>query len=196
MVSAPFHVEVVYPTNDLRMGEVLPLHVRICNRYSQTTERLSLKVELHELFLVTGSNSAVFEISPNQEHVVSLGLVPLDAGYIPLPHISIHWLSMLGVHSEEGRARDRTSSVNSVTTTTNNSSGGSHSGASSGTARAGSGSGSVSVASTGKVLLDLSNQSSPRYVFVRPGACAAEAASRANAEAKATVRTEVSSMDL
>lgn len=62
VVTAPFQVDVECPTNGLRVGELLPLHIHIRNRYSQTTERLSLKVELHELFLVTGSNSAVFEV--------------------------------------------------------------------------------------------------------------------------------------
>ena len=98
--------------------------------------------------------------------MVSFGLVPLDSGYIPLPHVSLQWLS--GAHGSEefaagARPRDRTGSSSSSTLSSS----------------------SVSVASTGKVLLDLSSQSSPRCVFVLPGACAADAAARANREAVA-----------
>ena len=143
MVNAPFRVDVSYPTRGLRVGEVIPLHVKVANVYSHCTQRLAVKVGLHELFLVTGVNSAVFEVSPHQEHVVSLALVALDAGYVPLPHVTVQWLSGAGAAGDDGRSR---------------------SGAGGGSDGGGSG-----PAGSGKVLLDLSSSASPRYVFVHPG---------------------------
>ena len=102
MVSAPFCVELTHP-NSCTVGELISLHVKISRKgcsgtgssHSVTgrTERLSIRIALHEMFLFTGYTNVVIELNPEQECTSTFGLVALDSGYIPLPHVNVQWIT-------------------------------------------------------------------------------------------------------
>lgn len=101
VVSAPFCVELTHP-NSCKVGELVSLRVKVsrkgCGGAGSTasagkTERLSIRVGLHEMFLFTGYTNVVIELNGEQECTSSFGLIALDSGYIPLPHVNVQWIT-------------------------------------------------------------------------------------------------------
>lgn len=89
VVNPPFNVNCNIPSL-CKVGETVRLDIEIKNKL-WSYERLNMKIELSDDFIITGALSGSIDMPPQATETYRYSITPIKCGQILIPHFSIIW---------------------------------------------------------------------------------------------------------